>query len=171
MFIVVDLYTMIIIIIRWIGDAQLVCCKLNCLSCLRSEEIARVKLSICAMSLKEQRSWLLTTFTTSYNMEQNMFSHTLCGKSVCRKAFLAVTGITQSRYYDIRKSFLQGQFHVVTLDSTRFHICTELAVQWLRLFADENGDKLPDHEKILLPCSLTKNSVYQQYLLEYSTSP
>lgn len=148
------------------------CCKCNCLSFLTKEESARVSLSICAMSLREQRSWLLTTFSTSYCEENNKFSHTLCGKTVCTKAFLAVTTLKKSRYYEVRNSFLQGQLRIPpSLDSTRFHIGPELAVQWIRLYANENGDKLPNHERILLPCSLTKAAVYEQYAQEYSSSP
>ena len=37
------------------------------------------------------------------------------------------------------------------LESGRFHIGTKLAVQWLQLYANKNGDKLPDKEKNLLP--------------------
>jgi hypothetical protein len=124
------------------------------------------------MSLREQRNWLLTTFSTSYCEESSQFSHTLCGKSVCRKAFLAVTKLKKSRYYEVRQCFLQGHLRVApTLDSTRFHIGPELAVQWIRLYAYENGDKLSNHEKILLPCSLTKVAVYEQYAQEYASSP
>ena len=125
------------------------------------------------MSLREQRNWLLTTFSTSYCEKNNQFSHTLCGKNVCREAFLAVTKLKKSRYYEVRRCFLQGQLPVApTLDSTRFHIGPELAVQWIRLYyAYENGDKLPNHEKILVPCSLTKVAVYEQYAEEYTSSP
>ena len=56
------------------------------------------------------------------------------------------------------------------MESGRFHIGTELAVQWLRLYANENGDKLPDQEKILLPSSMTRCMVYERYREEYSTS-
>ena len=47
---------------------------------------------------------------------------------------------------------------------------TETAMQWLKLLAWENGDKLPDHNKILLPSSLTKTAVYAQYSVECSSS-
>ena len=42
------------------------CCKSKCLSSIGKGESARVKLSIGAMCFKEQKSWLLTTFSTSY---------------------------------------------------------------------------------------------------------
>ena len=118
-----------------------------------------------------QRSWLLATLATCYSMENQSFSHTLCGKQICRRAFLKATSISQSRYYEVRKCFIDGQHQAPnTSDCGRFHIATELALQWLRLFANENGDKLPDREKIMLPCSMTKTSVYEQYAQEYSNS-
>ena len=56
------------------------------------------------------------------------------------------------------------------IESGRFHIGTELAVQWLLLYTNENGDKLPDKEKILLPSSMTRSMVYERYREEYLTS-
>lgn len=92
------------------------CCKSNCLNSIDKSESARVKLGVCAMSFKEQRSWLLTTFSTTYCKENHTFSHMICGKPVCTKAFIAVTGICKSRYYEIRSSFQQGHFQVITLN-------------------------------------------------------
>ena len=148
------------------------CCRLNCLTSINQEECARVKLSMCAMSLKEQKSWMLTTFSTAYCSDSHKFHHMLCGKSICSRAFTTITGISKSRYYEVRSSFLQGQFQVMkTSPSTRFHVGPELAMQWLKLYATDHGDKLPNHERVLLPCSMTKQAVYEQYCEEYLTSP
>ena len=101
------------------------CCRLNCLTSINQEECARVKLSMCAMSLKEQKSWMLTTFSTAYCSDSHKFHHMLCGKSICSRAFTTITGISKSRYYEVRSSFLQGQFQVMkTSPSTRFHVET-----------------------------------------------
>ena len=146
------------------------CCKKDCLRLVRKEELGRVQLRMCAMSFKEQRSWLLTTLSTSFDSETNQFTHTICGKIVCLKAFLKATTISRSRYFEVRARFLQGHFQLPSLESTRFRTSTEMARQWLRLYARENGDKLPDHNRILLPSSLTKSAVYEQYSAEYSSS-
>ena len=66
--------------------------------------------------------------------------------------------------------FLLGHLRVERMESGRFHIGAELVVQWLQLYANENGDKLPDQEKILLPSSMTRYMVYERYREEYSTS-
>ena len=114
------------------------------------------------MSYKLQKSWLLTTFSACYCSASHNFNHTIGGKRVCTKAFLAATSISKSHYYEIRKLFLLGHLRVEKMESGRFHIGTELAVQWLRLYANENGDKLPDKEKILLPSSMTRSMVYER---------
>ena len=104
-------------------------------------------MSVCAMNYKFQKSWLLTTFRACYCPASNNFTHTIGGRRVCTKAFLAATGISKSRYYEIRKLFLLGHLRVEKMESGCFHIGTELAVQWLQLYANKNGDKLPDKEK------------------------
>eukprot|EP00731_Ephydatia_muelleri_P036499 Em0266g2a len=53
---------------------------------------------------------------------------------------------------------------------TRFVISTEMAMQWLDIYANENGDKLPTSGRILLPSSTTMTSVYQEYTEEYNGS-
>lgn len=127
-------------------------------------------MNVCATSYKLQKSWLLTTFSACYSPASNNFTHTIGRKQVCTKAFLAATGISKSRYYEIRKLFLLGHLYVERMVSGRFHIGTELAAQWLRLYANENGDKLPNQEKILLPSSMTRSMVYERYREEYSDS-
>ena len=100
--------------------------------------------------------------------EPYQFTHTICGKVVCLKAFLKATTVSRSQYFEVCVQFLQGHFQ---LPSTRFRMSTEMAMQWLKLFACENGDKLPDHNKILLlPSSLTKTAVHDQYSAEYPSS-
>ena len=146
------------------------CCGSACLKSVPSEALQRVRMNVCAMSYKLQKSWLLTTFSACYCPASNNFTHTIGGKQVCTKAFLAATGISKSRYYEIRKLFLLGHLRVERMVLGRFHIGTELAVQWLRLYANENGDKLPNQEKILLPSSMTRSMVYERYKEEYSDS-
>eukprot|EP00731_Ephydatia_muelleri_P038423 Em0757g1a len=53
---------------------------------------------------------------------------------------------------------------------TRFVISTDMAMQWLDIYANENGDKLPTSGRILLPSSTTMTSVYQEYTEEYNGS-
>ena len=45
-----------------------------------------------------------------------------------------------------------------------------MAMQWLEVYANENGDKLPNAKKVLLPSSMTKSFVYDQYAEEYKGS-
>ena len=69
----------------------------------------------------------------------------------------------------MRKQFLLGHLRVERMETDRFHMATNLAMQWLNLYAKENGDKLPNQDKILLPSSLTKAMVYNTYAEEYSS--
>jgi len=46
----------------------------------------------------------------------------------------------------------------------RFIVASEIAMQWLQVYATENGDKLPNATKILLPSSVIKCLVYNQFV-------
>jgi len=80
------------------------------------------------------------------------------------------TNISKSRYYEIRRQFLDGYLGNDSPPHTRFIVATEMAMQWLQVYATENGDKLPNAKKILLPSSVTKCLVYDQYAEEYKGS-
>ena len=145
------------------------CCGNGCLQCIDNDILQRVWLNVCCMSYKTQKSWLLTTVSACHCPANDKFIHTLGRKQLCTKAFIIATGIFKSRYYEVRKQFLLGHLRVERMESKRFHVATNLAIQWLNLYAKENGDKLPNQEKILLPSSLTKVMVYNNYAEEYSS--
>ena len=107
--------------------------------------------------------WLLAHFAAIYSHSTCQFTHTVCGKPVCFRAWLFPTNILKSRYYEIRGLFLNGYLGDDSPLHTRFIVATEMAMQWLQVYATENGDKLPNAKKVLFPSSMTKSFVYDQY--------
>ena len=139
----------------------------GCVHGLPESEVVTTRDTVWAMTYKQQ---LLAHFAAIYSHDTHQFTHTICGKPVCLEAWLFATNISKSRYYEIRGNFLDGYLGNDSPPHTRFIVATEMAMQWLQVYANENGDKLPNAKKILLPSSVTKCLVYDQYAEEYKGS-
>ena len=137
---------------------------------MSASEVLTTRDTVWAMTHKQQKKWLLAHFAAIYSHDTRQFTHTVCGKPVCLTAWLFATNISKSRYYEIRGQFLDGYLGNDSPPHTRFIVATEMAMQWLQVYATENGDKLPNAKKILLPSSVTKCLVYDQYAEEYKGS-
>ena len=117
------------------------------------------------MTHKQQKKWLLTELSAAHDRRTMSFAHHLEQSKLCLKAsWLKATGISKSRYYETRLQYMSR--YIPGSDDTlhkqtRFVISTEMAMQWLDIYANENGDKLPTSGRILLPSSTTMTSVYQ----------
>ena len=157
--------------LNWHADSRIAtCCKNACVHGLSESEIVTTRDTVWAMNHKQQKKWLLAHFAAIYSHNTRQFTHTVCGKPVCLRAWLFATNISKSRYYEIRGLFLNGYLGDDSPLHTRFIVATEMAMQWLQVYATENGDKLPNAKKVLLPSSMTKSFVYDQYAEEYKGS-
>ena len=78
--------------------------------------------------------------------------------------------MANNRYYEIRGQLLNGYLGDDSPLHTRFIVATEMAMQWLQVYGNENGDKLSNAKKVLLPSSMTKSFVYDQYAEEWKGS-
>ena len=157
--------------LNWHADSAIaICCKNACVHGLSESEIVTTRDTVWAMNHKQQRKWLLAHFAAIYSHNTRQFTHTVCGKPVCLRAWLFATNISKSKYYEIRGQFLNGYLGDDSPLHTRFIVATEMAMQWLQVYANENGDKLPNAKKVLLPSCMTKSFVYNQYAEEYKGS-
>lgn len=85
--------------------------------------------------------------------------YTLCGKTVCKPVWQASLGITTSRFYEVRKAFLDG----TCLKEKRNRPMaprTMRALSWMTDYFERVGDKRPDKQGIYLPSCLTERMIY-----------
>ena len=93
--------------------------------------------SVWAITHKQQKKWLLAHFAAIYSHDTCQFTHTVCGKPVCLTAWLFAINITNHRYYEIRGQFLDGYLGNDSPPHTCFIVATEMAMQWLQVYATE----------------------------------
>lgn len=108
--------------------------------------------------VNEQRAWLIEYFVTHCPIKNGEKDYKnmhfmLCGKVVCQNLWQATLSISTSRFYDIRKDFLND------IPSKRMKKTKPLApksmktLEWMRSYFNRVGDKRPDKDGIYLPTS------------------
>ena len=84
---------------------------------------------------------------------------------MCLPAWLAIIGISSSRFYEVRKEFLSGKSTCIAHKKIRSISAKSCqAIAWLSSFFERIGDKCPDKDGILLPTCLTEKSIYSKMI-------
>lgn len=116
------------------------------------------------LGVKQQRQWMLDIFHLNTPQDDKMATaHTVCGKRVCLQVWLAVLEISLSRYYEVRRCFLDGAHQIEQIATSKSHqtkTCEALA--WMNSFFHRMGDHMPDRMAIHLPSSLNTRKVYER---------
>ena len=140
--------------------AQPDCCHQCCLLHLTSSEISSTLEYFNSKNVVEQNRFLVDSFRATSNKE--IIHHMICGKHVCKDAYIKILQISEKRYnYTLkllntnptvkidRKSFLRSE-------STK----VAEAKAWLRRYFSRIGDSMPHIDQVHLPHGLTKRDVY-----------
>lgn len=62
---------------------------------------------------KQQRQWILDYLhLNTPQADKTATVHMLCGKTVCLQVWLAVLELSMSRYYEVRRLFLEGAHQI-----------------------------------------------------------
>ena len=123
----------------------------------------------------DKRAWILEYFenncpnTPDGRKDIKGMQFILCGRNVCQVVWQAVLSLTTTRFYDLRKSFLEGEraekcIRVRSLSSKSLE-----AVAWMRSYFNRVGDKRPDKDGIYLPTCLSEKTIYNMFLEDHVT--
>lgn len=153
---------------------QLQGCQSRCASQahgLSEYDVLVVHSAFVSKTPADKRAWVLEYFDNSCpntpdggkDIKQMQFI--LCGQAVWQ----AVLSLTTSRFYDLRKGFLDGEraekyVRVRSLSSKSLE-----AVAWMRSYFDRVGDKLLDKDGIYLPTFLSEKSIYNIMVANHAT--
>lgn len=149
------------------------CCDSRCtasLSMLQLEEVQThfTNLKTCC----EQQQYLLDIVSASAKRTNSgviIDSYTVGGTKLCKKAFLAVLGISHKRLRMVTRLLNAGT------KSARSTLCVsrrketqrlQNARAWLSSYAKRIGEKMPHTQQIHLPSFLTKMAVYDMMVIE-----
>ncbi|XP_061171052.1 uncharacterized protein LOC133180592 [Saccostrea echinata] len=129
------------------------------------EDLISFRENFQAMSSLERRQWLLDYLWSHSQFDEQSqswgFIFILGTTSVCCAAFRAVLGIPQSTFYEVRSLFLKNQKSVTSYKRKGRQTKSMKAIAWLKLYAQNYGEKLPNSHHIHLPPCSTKLHVYE----------
>lgn len=125
--------------------------------------------------VSEQRMWLADYFAThcpNINGEKDYknMQYLLCGKVVCQNLWLAALSVSTSRFYDVRRNFLNGVPGRKEKQTKQLAPKSMKTIEWMRSYFDRVGDKRPDKDGIYLPTCLTERLIYSLMIKEVPES-
>lgn len=115
--------------------------------------------------------WILGQMRTFYNPLSSSFFCLVLGKRVCVNAFQSFHGITPSKWYSVRRSYLAGQTVFVHGNYAKDVPCpkTDLCRHWIDDLIYCLGDPSPTDDNIFLPMnvrSIDMFSTMTSYLMD-----
>ena len=115
--------------------------------------------------LSEQRNWLMEYFTThcpvnNGDKDFKCMKFVLCGKEVCHNLWKATLSVSTSRFYDVRKDFLDNIPTRKERQAKSLSPKSMKTIEWMRSYFDRVGDKRPDKNGIYLSSCLTERIIY-----------
>ena len=136
------------------------CCHRYCLLHMTSSEISSTLEHFNSKNVIEQNQFLLDSFRTTFNKETN--HHILCGKHVCKNAYIRILQISKKRYNNIL-TLLKSNPTVKIERKCVFRSESTKVVEakaWLARYFNRIGDSTPHTDQIHLPHGLTKRDIY-----------
>lgn len=128
--------------------------------------------SFTAKTPADQRKWLFDYLAThcpnnEFGLkEPKKLTYHLCGKNVCLPVWLAVLSISSSRFYEVRREFMDGMIQPAPKRSRSLAVKSQQAIAWMESYFDRIGDKRPDKDGIYLPTCLTEKAIYDKMVEE-----
>ena len=114
----------------------------------------------------QQRQWIFDYFSTHCSSDdygrkdpKNM-TLLLCGKSVCCPVWLAMLSITSSRFYEVRREFVDGKTERTPKRPRSMSVKSFQAIAWMSSYFEHVGDKRPDKDGIYMPTCWTEKAIH-----------
>jgi len=136
------------------------CCSYSCLSYFTASEVGNALNFFRSKSSVEQNQFLLDSFKVLCN--EHSTNHLICGKQVCKKAYIQILGISEKRYKKILRVFKANP----TVKFDRKPVIRSLSTKvteakaWMNRYFHRIGDCMPHIDQIHLPYGLTKGDIY-----------
>ena len=138
------------------------CCSHCCLSHLTASEINSTLEYFKSKNIIEQNKFLLDSFKVISNQLQDTTNHMICGKPVCKKAYIRILEISEKRYYKIQKIFNMNPTIKIQRKPVVRSLSTKVieAKTWMTRYFSRIGDSMPHMDQVHLPHGLTKQDIY-----------
>ena len=116
---------------------------------------------------REQLSWILQyfeshcCFDSKGKRDVKKMAYFVQGRTVCQQAWIKILGISQTRFYRLRKDFEEdgGAKHYLIPEHLRLPKTLQ-TIGWMKNYFEKIGDKRPDKHGIYLPTCLTVKQIF-----------
>ena len=121
---------------------------------------------------REQNDWVMQYFSVhcpysiSGGKDFKNMPFMVQGKTICMKLWLEVLPLSESRFYRLRKDFLEsGGITSIIQRRRSLSSKTVKAITWMEQYFSHVGDKRPDKaDSIYLPTCLTETKLYEIFV-------
>lgn len=149
------------------------CCESRCIASLSMLQLEEVQTHFTNLKTRcEQRQYLLDVVSASAKRTNSgviIDSYTVGGTKLCKKAFLAILGISHKRLRMVTRLLNAG----ATLARSTLCVSRRKQTQrlknaraWLSSYVKRIGERMPHTQQIHLPSFLTKMAVYDMMVTE-----
>ena len=147
------------------------CCSTRCMSNFTPSSILQARQIFLQMAHRPASEWICKMMKSFCNPNSPKWSFQILGKGVCQNAFLLFHGISSSKWYSVRKSFLRGRTHFIHRRSGTMALSPKsiLVKQWMNEFILGVGDT-PTNSEIHLPMAIRKVDLHARMLRELRIS-
>ena len=135
---------------------------------LNEYEILNAHAHVTSLTNHEKNMWLLQYFLLqcprTENGEKDLkgMQYIIHGKEVCFDLWLEILSLSGTRYYRVRKAFLDNDGAQYTTKPSRSQQPkTMKAIAWMDSYFQRVGDKRPDKNWVYLPTCLTLTKIYE----------
>ena len=150
---------------------DVVCCKSKCLASFSLNDLDKCRGSYMNCSRQEQQQFLLDTLSITAAKHNGKVVHSfiLCGKQLCRSAFLLVLGISEKRLRKATRLYATGTVVAPSKSQPQFKSPKrDDAYAWMERYFSRIGDKMPHIQQIHLPYFLSKKAVYEFLVQDFT---
>ncbi len=141
------------------------CCKYHCLSQFTILEVEQLRRHYLYKS-EEERNKAIELYINTMTEAKSKVSYHLCGKRVCRNAFLLLIGCSEDKYtniYKMTKAGIPQSCRKQTRRKSPYSIPKSNALSFLLLMESDVGEPSPTDDTIYLPSYYTNDSLYAEY--------
>lgn len=139
------------------------CCQkiVTCFKFLSQSTIENLRSTFYSLS-ETQQTQLLIDYMLQHSQQDGHILYTVGGHAVCEACFRMVYGLRYNRFASVVAKFKSGivKYEHGRLGRGDVSEKSIRIINWLRMFVEKVGDKMPTSQDIHLPSCLTKADVY-----------
>lgn len=147
------------------------CCNQNCVqSKFTMLDIKRFREIYHSQNELAKSNWLLEQFHKYIDKNNNNYNIVLNGKTICRRAFVHLYGISNGKFYSVLKKFKGGVEEIIHGNTFFQHSAKkqDICFSWLTMFKATFADTSPVNPDVAyLPMQVVHIELYEEMMAHF----